>query len=100
MEKDSSRMTATGSLFALSTVWALGGFLFGLGYFIALRRTVDVLVGGQRRLLAVALTLGRVAAAILLLGVAARFGALPLLTAFLGILLARTLALRAARRIA
>jgi F1-F0 ATPase (N-ATPase) AtpR subunit len=93
-------MTATSSLFALATAWALGGFLFGLGYFIALRWTVDVLVGGQRRLLPVALTLGRLAAAILFLGLAARFGALPLLIAFVGFLLARALALRAARRIA
>ena len=93
-------MTATSSYFALATAWALGGFLFGLGYFIALRRTVDVFVGGQRRLLPMVLTLSRVAAAILLLGVAARFGALPLLAAFAGFLLARALALRAVRRIA
>ena len=93
-------MTATGSLFALSTVSALGGLLFGLGYFIALRRTVEVFVGGRGRLLPAALTLGRLAAAILFLGLAARFGALPLLTALLGFLLARALVLRAARRIA
>jgi hypothetical protein len=44
--------------------------------------------------------LGRILGAILFLGLVAQLGSLPLLSAFLGFLLARTLALRAARSIA
>ena len=93
-------MTASSSYLALSAGWAVSGLFFGLGYFIVLQRTAGLLVGGRGRLLPVALTLGRIAAAILFLGLAARFGALPLLTAFVGFLLARALALRAAKRFA
>lgn len=93
-------MTATGSHAALAAGWMLGGLVFGLAYFAALHRTVDIFGGGQGHLLPTALTLCRLAAAILFLGLAARFGALPLLTAFLGFLLARALALRAVRWIA
>ena len=93
-------MTTASSYLALSTGWAVSGLFFGLGYFIVLQRTAGLLAGGRGRLLPVALTSGRIAAAILFLGVAARFGVLPLLTAFLGFLLARALALRAARRFA
>ena len=93
-------MTAPNSSIALAAAWTLGGLVLGLAYFSALRRTVEVFADGRGRLLPAALTLGRLAAAILFLGLAARFGALPLLTAFLGFLLARALALRAARTIA
>ncbi len=48
------------------------------------------------RLVPALLTLGRFAAAAGFLGVAASSGALPLLTGFLGFLLARAAALRAA----
>ena len=79
---------------------SLAGLVFGLVHFAALRRTVDLYSAGRSRLAAAALTLGRIAGTIVFFGLAARLGALPLLSAFLGFLLARTLALRAARRTA
>jgi hypothetical protein len=85
---------------SLACAAALGGLVFGLMHFAALRRTVDLYSHGRSRLAAVALTLGRIAGAILFFGLAARVGSLPLLSAFLGFLLARTLAVRAARRTA
>jgi len=85
---------------ALASAWAVAGFGFGLGYFAAVRRTVGFYGAGGRALVPLALTLGRIAGAIVMFGCAARFGALPLLAAFVGFLLARTLALRAARGIA
>jgi len=93
-------MTASTSYLALGAAWTLGGFLFGLAYFTALRRTIDLFTGGRGRLFPAALTLGRLTGVILFLGLAARVGALPLLTGFLGFLLARGLALRTARRAA
>jgi hypothetical protein len=93
-------MSTAASSLAFAAAWAFSGWLFGLGYFTAIRRTVDRFVGRGGRLLPAALTLVRLAAALLFLGAAARFGALPLLTAFLGFLLARAQAVRAARRIA
>jgi len=80
--------------------FALAGLGFGLAYFAALRRTVDLYVAGHSRFLATALTIGRLVAAVLFCGFAARFGALSLLVALLGFLAARSLALRAARRAA
>jgi hypothetical protein len=47
-----------------------------------------------------ALTLGRFAAAALFFAAAARWGALPLLSAFLGFLSARGVTLRATQRLA
>lgn len=79
---------------------AIAGLAFGSAYFAALRRTVDSFAAGQRRLLPLALSLARIAAATVFLAAAAQFGALPLLTAFLGFLGARALAVRAARRAA
>jgi hypothetical protein len=61
------------------------GLAFGLAYFAVLRRTVDLHSAGHGRF------------AILFLGVAARVGTLPLLSSFIGFLLARALALRAVR---
>jgi hypothetical protein len=82
-------------LFALLAAMAGAGLLFGLGYFAALRRAVAFDVVGRRRLLSVALGALRFAAAAIFLFLAARLGALPLLAAFFGFLLARSLALRA-----
>ncbi len=45
-----------------------------------------------------ALTLARIAAAVIFLGLAAKLGAAALIAAFLGFLLARTVMLRVARR--
>jgi hypothetical protein len=77
---------------------AAAGLVFGLVHFAALRRTVELYSAGRGRLAAAALTLGRITAAIVFFGLAAKLGALPLLSAFLGFLLARTLALRAPPR--
>jgi hypothetical protein len=87
----------TGAALALAAGFA--GLLAGALYFAALRRAVALYAAGPGRLGA-ALTLARIAGAILFFGLAARQGALPLLSSFLGFLLARALALRAARRAA
>jgi hypothetical protein len=79
---------------------AIAGLAFGCAYFAALRRTVDVYVAGRHRFVPAILTLARVAGATVFLVVAVQFGALPLLAAFLGFLVARALALRAARWVA
>jgi hypothetical protein len=83
---------------ALAFAAALVGLLFGIVHFAALRRNVELYTGDGSGFAAAALTLGRVAGAVVLFGLAAKLGALPLLSAFLGFLLARWLALRAARR--
>ena len=85
---------------SLAFAAALAGLVFGIVHFALLRRAVDLCSVARGRLAAAALTLGRIAAAIVFFGLAARLGALPLLSAFLGFLLARALALRAARRTA
>jgi hypothetical protein len=74
----------------------LGALAFGFAYFAVLRRTVELYATGHGILPAI-LTLGRLAAVILLLGVTARVGVLPLLVSFIGFLLARALALRGVR---
>jgi N-ATPase, AtpR subunit len=92
----------------IATAFAPAGLVFGRLYFAALRRTVERLStatasrdgSGSIRFLPAALTFARIAGATLFLGTAAQFGALPLLTAFLGFLVARSLSLRAARRTA
>jgi F1-F0 ATPase (N-ATPase) AtpR subunit len=75
----------------------LGGLAFGCAYFAVLRRTVDLYTAGRGLLVPALLTAGRLATAILFLGVAAKIGALPLLLAFLGFLVARTLVFLSAR---
>jgi NhaP-type Na+/H+ or K+/H+ antiporter len=87
---------ASAATLALAT--ALTGFAFGLVYFAALKRTVALYGAGRGWLGPTALTLGRLAVAVVLLVLAARLGAVPLLAAFAGFLAARALALRAARR--
>ena len=72
----------------------LAGFAFGLAYFVVLRQTVELYAAGHGRLVPAVLTLGRLAAAVLFLAVAASIGALPLLASFIGFLLARAVALR------
>ena len=82
----------------LAVVWPTAGLLFGLVYFALLRWTVGCFaVGGSRILLAV-LSLARLVAAIVFFCWAARAGALPVLTALLGFLVARAFALWSARR--
>jgi hypothetical protein len=83
---------------ALAFAAALVGLLFGIIHFAALHRNVELYTRGRSGFAAAALTLGRLAGAVVLFSLAAKLGALPLLSAFLGFLLARWLALRAARR--
>lgn len=85
---------------ALAAAWVVAGLGFGFGYFAALRRTVELYGAQGTRLVPIALTLGRIAGASLFLGFAAAYGTLPLLAAFLGFLVARSLALRAVRETA
>ena len=82
----------------LTILMAFAGFVFGLAYFATLKRSVALLSTGRGWFGPVALTLGRIGAAVGFLFIAAKLGAAPLLAAFLGFLLARTTALRAARR--
>ena len=85
---------------SLASAAALVGLVFGLVYFAALRRTVELYTKCRSGLTVIALTLGRIAVAIAFFSLAVRLGALPLLSSFLGFLLARMLALRMARRTA
>jgi len=76
------------------------GVGLGLAYFAALRWTVSLYAAGGGWRVPAMLTLGRIAAAAGIFGLAARLGALPLLAAFLGFLIARSIALRAKGRVA
>jgi hypothetical protein len=91
-------MSASG--FPLAAALALAGLAFGLAYFAALRHGVELYSGGSGRLLIGLLALGRFAAAVAFFGFAATLGALPVLCALLGFLVARMLALRLARSVA
>ena len=73
---------------------ALAGFMSGLLYFAVLRRTAMLFASRSGWLLPAALTAVRIGAAAGLLALAAKLGAAPLLAAFAGFLLARTVALR------
>ena len=87
----------TGLSFVLAGAFA--GLVVGLVHFAALWRSTELYSAGRGQL-AAALTLGRIAGTIVFFGLAARLEALPLLASFLGFLLARTLALHAARKTA
>jgi len=76
----------------------LAGFVFGLFYFAAVERTAVLIASKKGVLGPISLTLGRVVAATVFLAFAAQFGETPLLSAFLGFLLARAVALRKAGR--
>ena len=82
----------------LTTLMAVAGLAFGVVYFASLKRSVTLFVGGKGWLGPLAFILGRIGAAAAFLFVAAKLGAMPLLAAFIGFLMARTLALRAVRR--
>jgi hypothetical protein len=79
-------------------LWAIAGFVFGLGYLAALRHTVELFGSGGGWRGPVLLTLARLAGAGVFLGLAATFGAPSLLAAFAGFLAARAVAMRRARR--
>ncbi len=74
------------------------GFALGAVYFAAMRRTALLIATRSGALQAIALTVGRGAVAIAVLGYSAWFGAVPILSAFVGFLLARSTAMRGARR--
>jgi F1F0 ATPase subunit 2 len=84
------------ALFALRAgAWLGGGALIGAFYFLTLRWSVSTLVLGRAWLLATALQFGRFALlAGILVVIASRLGALPLVLATAGILAARTAAVR------
>ncbi|HXP73167.1 MAG TPA: ATP synthase subunit I [Stellaceae bacterium] len=83
---------------ALAASMAVVGAIVGFVYFACLRRTVALFAGGGGWAGPAALTLVRVGAAVVVLGFAARLGAVALLAAFLGLLVARTIAMRRAQR--
>ena len=82
---------------ALATAAMIGGLLFGLAYFAVLGRSVVLFLQGNGLLLPAGMTLARLATAAAAFAVAAHFGALTLLTALLGFLAARLIALRLKR---
>jgi F1F0 ATPase subunit 2 len=77
-------------------VWLVFGALIGAIYFLTLRWSVRLLTLGRSPLLALVVQLGRFGAmAAMLAAVTMRFGAVPLLAATIGILVARTAVVRA-----
>ncbi len=75
--------------------WLAAGAAIGALYFLALRWNVQIFATGRSVFLAVAIQFARFAAmAGLLTLVAMQFGALPLLAATAGILVARTVLVR------
>lgn len=94
-------MTGAASISTLIPAAIMGpaGTAFGLAYFTALRWTADLYCANYGGALApVALTLGRIAGAVIFLALAARLGAAPLIGACLGFLVARAIAVRSVRR--
>jgi hypothetical protein len=88
---------AFSSIAGLALAMACTGFVFGRVYFAALRRTAVGIAAGNGWMFLLALALGRYGAVIILLGLAARLGAIPLLATFLGFLAARRVALHSAK---
>lgn len=82
----------------LTMMMAAVGFGFGLAHFATLRRTVVMYATGRGWVGLLGLTLGRIGAAVLFLAAAAKLGAAALIAALCGLLLARTIAVRAANR--
>ena len=80
---------------SLAITMTVFGFVSGLAYFAALRRTVAVFAAGRGWLIPAGLTLGRIGVAIAVLALAAKIGAAALLATFIGFLVARAVALRA-----
>ena len=74
-----------------------GGLILGFAYFRALRWTADLILGGGRPLLGLALTFGRVAFLGAGFYVAVLSGGLALLAALAGMLCAKALMLRQIR---
>lgn len=91
-------MTVDIATLAVSAAVGCAGLGVGLVYFALLRKSALLLVAPDGRAWGLALTAGRMAAAVLLLWLAARLGALPLLAALGGFLVARTIQLRRYRQ--
>jgi hypothetical protein len=96
MEMDERAMTSfhTVPLFVALPVCFGGGLLLGFAYFRALRATADVLVKGDRPVLGLVLTLGRLFGLAAGLYVAVLVGGLALLAALAGVLCAKWIMLR------
>ncbi len=76
-------------------IWLAVGVLIGAAYFLTLQRNVHIFAAGRSLLLPLGFQLGRfVLLAAALAAVAKAFGALPLLAATAGILVARTVVIR------
>jgi len=80
---------------ASTTLFLLAGIAAGQAYFAAMRRSLTTFAAGGR-IVPLLLTLGRLASILLFLLLAVRLGALPLLAAFTGFLIARAIAVRTA----
>jgi len=93
-------MHSTGVDPGLAVLFGAGGLAFGWGYFAALRRGIDAYAAQGAVLRSLLWMLARLAAAALFFAFAVRWGAWPLVAAFLGFLAARQIAVRAARRAA
>ena len=81
----------------LAVLFAAGGLAFGWGYFAALRRGIDAYAARGSIFRSLLWMLARLAAAAIFFAFAVRWGAWPLVAAFLGFLAARQIAVRAAR---
>ncbi len=77
----------------------VGGFLLGFVYFRALRLTADLIVGHGSPLLGLALALGRLALLGIGFYVAVLMGGLALLAALAGVLVAKFIMVRLARKV-
>jgi len=84
----------------LAVLFAAGGLAFGWGYFAALQRGIDAYAAQGAVFKSLLWMLARLAAAALFFVFAVRWGAWPLVAAFLGFLAARQIAVRNARRAA
>ena len=78
----------------IAVIWLLAGFVGGVAHFVLLHRNTLLYVSNGDLLTAIGLQALRLAAIGLLLGFAAWHGALPLLLAALGVILARPVVLR------
>ena len=96
---DERAMTSFAALPLLATLPTafLAGLALGYIYFRALRQTADAIVAQGRPLVALALTLGRVALLGLSLYGAVLMGGLTLVAALAGVLCARAVMIRQAR---
>ena len=86
-------MTITAPLLAL-----LIGFAAGFAHFATLRRVTDLYLSGKSSARAAILQIARLAGLAVLLVALAKFGTAPLLAGALGILAARAMVLRRARK--